>query len=503
MKTWWSLTALALVSSVSALAGDFVDTRLSFVLADDNVLANSGETTPNSPTPGFGAGNQNNQFYDNFNTKFSGFESLSNLTLYKKSPSFFEGFTAEAGLSVLLLVRPAGTLEFRDNSSYVRVNWTPSGWGEREGISFTGFPVSADRFRLGYAYKISWGGNDIFTARAANDGVPGARLQLTRNNWYAYVGTKSAQLLNDFILEKERVYGFMGGAGWDITPWLRVEAGGGYFQKGIIPGLANQGIVAPVNSAGGSAQIVFHKGVPVGTSIDFRLYKNDPDMFERFFAPEVYPGGLALTVSLEGTYLTQSLENPDVFAKTQLQSAQAVALQARVKWNFLRVNFLGLYRTLSYIQFNVPGIPPYKDFPTGTALTPEAFAAIGVDYHFPSLHFTPGIIGGVQLPATLRAPSALLGGNQPPGGLSGGRTLVVRDVNQFSILPTNFRAEPIISVKANFRLDISDYFAAIGELYYTYDNNRTTFRDSVLGVAEPTFEKPHAIGFNAILQARF
>lgn len=502
MKTWWQFTALALVCASSARAGDFVDTRLSFVLADDNVLANAGETTPNSPTPGFGAGNQNVQFFDNFNTKFSGFESLSNLTLYKKSPSFFEGFTAEAGLSVLLLVRPAGDLLFRDNSSYVRVNWTPPGWGEREGISFTGFPVSADRFRLGYAYKISWGGNEIFTSRAQNDGVPGARLQLTRNNWYAYVGMKSAQLLNDFILEKERVYGFMGGAGWDITPWLRIEGGAGYFQKGIVPGLANQGIVAPVNSAGGSAQIVFHKGVPVGTSIDFRLYKNDPEMFERFFAPEVYPGGLALTVSLEGTYLTQSLENPDVFAKTQLQSAQAIALQARMKWNFLRVSFLGLYRTLSYIQFNVPGIPPYKDFPTGTQLTPEAFAAIGFDYHFPSLHFTPGIIGGVQLPATLRAPSSIVGGNQ--GSIpSAGRTLVVRDVNQFSILPTNFRAEPIISVKANFRLDISDYFAAIGELYYTFDNNRTTFRDSVLGVAEPTFEKPHAIGFNAILQARF
>jgi hypothetical protein len=503
VKTQVAASALALVLCTPAFAGDFVDTRLSFVLADDNVLAKPGETTPNSPGVGFGAGPQNTLFFDNFNTKFTGFESLSNLTLYKKSPSFFEGFTAEAALSVLMLVLPSGGIAFQDNSSYVRLNWTPSGWGEREGVSFTGFPVSADRFRLGYAYKISWGGSDIFTSRAAGDGVPGARIQITRDTWYAYAGMKTALLLNDFILEKVRVYGFMGGAGVDVTPWLRIEGGGGYFQKGIIPGLANQGIVAPVNSAGGSAQIVFHKGVPVGTSIDFRLYRNDPEIYDRFFAPELYPGGLALTVSAEATYLTQTLENPDIFAKTQFQSAQAVALQARMKWNFLRVSFLGLYRTLSYIQFNVPGLPPYSDFPAGTTLTPETFGAIGFDYHFPGLHLTPGIIGGVQLPATFKAPTTVLGGNNPPPGLTGSRTVVVRDVNQFSILPTNTSMTPIVSVKANFRLDISDYFAAIGELYYTYDSNRTTFKDSVEGVAEPSFEKPNAIGFNAILQARY
>lgn len=504
MKTWCSATVVAaILSSAQAFAGDFVDTRLSFVLADDNILANSGETTPNSPTAGFGAGNQNNLFFDNFNTKFSGFESLSNLTLYKKSPSFFEGFTAEAGLSVLLLVRPSGDLQFRDNSSYVRINWTPSGWGEKEGVSLTGFPVSADRFRLGYAYKISWGGSDIFSSRAQSDGVPGVRLQVTRNNWYVYAGGKTAQLLNDFILEKERVYGFMAGGGVDITPWLRIDAGGGYFQKGIIPGLANQGIVAPVNSAGASAQIVYHRGAPVGTSIDFRLYRNDPDIYEKFFAPEVYPGGVSVLVSAEATYLTQSLENPDVFARTQLQAATAFALQGRLKWNYMRINLLGLYRSLSYIQFNVPGLPPYKDFPTGTALAPEMFAAVGVDYHFPRIHLTPGLIGGVQLPATFKAPQTVLGGNNPPAGLTGSRTVVVRDVNQFSILPTNYEAAPIISVKANARLDISDYFAAIGEVYYTFDNNRTTFRDSISGIAEPSFEKPHAVGFNAILQARY
>jgi hypothetical protein len=486
-----------------AHAGDWVDTRISFVLADDNVLAGAGETTPNSPNAGFGAGNQNTQFYDNFNTKFSGFESLGNLVLYKASPSFFEGFNAEAALAINLLLKPGGVVSLADNSSYLKLNWRPPGWNEKENVSLTGFPVSSDRFRLGFAYRISWGGSSVFTNRALGDGVPGARLQVTRDRWYAFFGMKTGQLLNDLILEKERVYGFMAGAGFDITDKFRIEANGGYFQKGIIPGLANQGILAPVNALGGSAQIVWHVGVPVGTSIDFKLYKNDPDMVQKFFTPEVYPGGLSYSVSLEGSYLAQTLENPDVFAQTKLQRATALALQGRMKLNFLRLSLLGMYRSLSFIQFDVPGIPPYKDFPAGTVLQPEMFIALGADYNFPRLHLTPGIILGIQQPATFKTPSTVLGGSAPPLGLTGSRTVVVRDVNQLSILPTNYDAIPIFSAKVNAKLDISDYFALIGEVYYTRDPNRTTFRDSVSGIAEPSFEKEHAVGFNAIMQARF
>ncbi len=495
--------ALSVFAAASAHAGDFVDTRISFSLADDNLLARSGETKINSPDPGFGATAGNTQFYDNFNTRFSGFESLSNIVLYKKSPSFFEGFTGEAALAINVLVRPAGTIDFRDASSYLKLNWRPPGWGEREELSFTGFPVSSDRFRLGYAYRISWGGSSVFTNRAINDGVPGARLQLTRDRWYLFAGLKTGLLLNDRTLEKERVYGGMFGGGVDITDKLRLEANGGYFQKGIVPGLANQGIEAPVNARGASAQVTWHVGVPVGTSIDFKLYKNDPEILQKFFTPEAYPGGFSYSVSLEGAYLDQTLEDPDVFAKTKIQSATAIALQARAKWNFLRFNVLALYRTLSYIQFDVPGIPPYKDFPTGTEQNPEMFVAVGADYHFPGLHLTPGVIVGVQQPANFKSPSTLLGGNNPPGGFTGSRTVVLSGVNDVEILPTSFRALPIISAKANAKLDISDYMALIGEVYYTYNPNRTTFRDSVAGIAEPTFEKPSALGFNLIMQARF
>ncbi len=494
---------LCLASAFHASAGDFVDTRLSFVFADDNVLAKSGETTQNSPNAGFGAGTQNTQFFDNFNTKYSGFEKLSNLVLYKMSPSFFEGFTAEAALNVTLSMRDSGAIDFRDNSSYVRVNWRPAGWGEKESVALTGFPVTSDRFRLGYAYKISWGGNSIFTYRAVNDGIPAARLQVTRDTWYAFAGTKTALLYNDLVREKERLYGYLVGGGVDVHPLLRLEAGGGFFQKGIVPGLADQGINAPVNAIGGSAQLVYHLGAPIGTSVDFRLYKNDPDVYQRFFQPEAYPGGLSAVVSLEGTFLAQSLADPDVFGKTKLQNAIAGALQAKLKYDYLRLNLTGLYRSLSYIQFDVPSFPPYYDFPSGTVVRPELFVAVGADYHFPAWHFTPGVVVGVQQPPSFKSPSSNLGGNNPPAGLQGARTVVVRDVNTFATLPAGFDPILVFSAKLTGRLDISEYFATIAEVYYTRDPNKVTFRDDTAGIAQPTFEKEHGLGFNVIVQARF
>ena len=116
----------------------------------------------------------------------------------------------------------------------------------------------------------------------------------------------------------------------------------------------------------------------------------------------------------------------------------------------------------------------------------------------------------MQQPASFRSPDIGLGGNSPPPALTGTRTVVVRDVNTLSILPATCGVDdaiaspqPIISAKATFRWDLSESVAAVGELYYTYDRNRTTFRDDVLGVAQPSFEKPHALGFNMLLQARF
>ena len=503
---------LVLLGEAKAFAGDFVDTRVTLLFADDNVLAGAGETTPNSPSARFGAANNtNNQFYDNFNTKYSGFESLTNLVLYKKAPSYFEGITTEAALALTLLVareRPTAVLQsiiVTDASSYLRLNYTPKTWNasKGEGLTFTGFPLSADRFRLGYAYKISWGGSRIFPS--AGESVPGAKLQLTKSIAddqiaYGFIGAKTTLILNDKIHEQETNYGVLGGGGVDVTTFLRFDVSGGFFQKGVNPETSVLG--APVRATGGSAQLVYHYGVPVGTSVDFLLYKNDPEMPTRYFTPETYPGGFSFIASIEGSVLAQTLADPDVFGQTKVQQAHAGALQARAKIDYLRISMLGLVRSLSFIQFNVPGFPPFQDFPAGTTVTDEKFVAVGVDYYLSKLRLTPGLIGGVQLPASF-ATTGRLGGNNPPPGLQGNRTVVVRDENLLAVLPSDAKPTAIYSAKLTLRWDLSEFMAAVGDFYVNLDNNRTTFRDSSEGVAEPTFEKPTIVGFNLVMQARF
>lgn len=499
-----ALAALILTLPMAAAGGDFMDTRLAFVIADDNLLAGPGETNPNSPGVGFRAGEQNRQFFDNFNTRFSGFETMSHLTLYKSTPTFFEGLYAEAAFTVRMLQQQSGDITLRDNSSYIRLWYKPGSWGENENISLTAFPVDADRMRLGYLWRTTWGGSSAFTNRAYQHGVPGAKIQLTRDRWYVYGGMKTAILFNDIILEEQTYYGALGGAGVDVTENLRLEVNGGYFQKGINPLLAADGIRAPVDSAGVSGHAVWHVGVPIGTSVDLRLYRNDPDLLQRFFTPEKYPGGFAYSIEAEIDYLRQTLGDPNVAGRTVIQPAMAGALNARAKWNYWRFHALALYRSVSYIQFDVPGFPPFQDFPAGTEQQPEMFGAIGFDYHFPKLHLTPGFIFGVQQVAAFRPPSDTgLGGNNPPPGLQGGRTVVLRDVNQVAVLPLGADPLPVISAKGTVRWDISEVIAAIGELYYTRDPNRPTFIDDETGVAQPTFQREDALGFNVLLQARF
>ena len=98
-----------------ATAGDFMDTRLSFAISENNFFANPGETRDNSPGIGFGADSSNTLFFDNYDTKYSGFETLGHIVLYKKMPAFFEHLTTEASL----VLRVAG--ELSDDGSYIRL----------------------------------------------------------------------------------------------------------------------------------------------------------------------------------------------------------------------------------------------------------------------------------------------------------------------------------------------------------------------------------------------
>ena len=88
LRTLRALRAFALlfVSTAGlAHAGDFVDTRLNFTLTNENVLVKPGETIPSVPGWRFGSPNPLGMlFFDNYDTRYTGYENLTHLVVYKK-----------------------------------------------------------------------------------------------------------------------------------------------------------------------------------------------------------------------------------------------------------------------------------------------------------------------------------------------------------------------------------------------------------------------------------
>src|SRR5690606_9441713 len=123
-------------------------------------------------------------------------------------------------------------------------------------------PVSSDRMRLGYSYRLSWGGTPEY--RRARSSVPGFKFQYDTKNMYAFVGMKSAIVLDRANAEEKAEVAFLAGAGIDPHEMLRIEVNGGFFDRGYneLPDVQDQ----KVQLFGASAQIALHKGMPVQSS---------------------------------------------------------------------------------------------------------------------------------------------------------------------------------------------------------------------------------------------
>jgi hypothetical protein len=502
-RTLLLISALITLAPGAALAGDFMDTRLSFVLSDNNFFAGPGETRDNSPGFGIGADKSSTQFYDNYETRFSGFETMSHLALYKKMPSFFEYLTTEASLVVRFLLLNERATGIYDTGSFVALTYDLSqGTEDKRNLQLVLFPISGDRFRLGYSYRISWGGSGIFLGATM---APAAKLQLNLPGVYAFLGMKTAQINENLFIDDMDVtemvtnYGLLLGAGMDLEGF-RAEANAGYFTRGTLPsqGVRGRGIY----TAGGSYQVGYHQGMEIGTSIDFALYRNDPDVETKFFKPEQYDTDLSFVVKHEGTFLGQTLMDPERYGTTVNQLAMAFDVNIALKWKYLRAHLDAMYRSLSYVLLEVPSFTPFQEFPDNAEVTPEYFVALGVDYHFPDLHLTPGLVFGVQMPSTYTTENLTIGSVTFPGK----RTVVVRDAASRSPLPQNEGAKIIWAAKVNCKWDLSEMLTIIAEVYYSWDDNQVRFVQDASGIVlpqDPLFIDPKILGMNFAAQARF
>jgi hypothetical protein len=403
-----------------------------------------------------------------------------------------------------------------DAGSYLRLFYHTAGGSEgKEGLGLTLWPLDTDRFRLGYLYDISWGGTNASINQSIfprlQGSAPGAKLQYQGPNWNVYAGFKTASIVqvqetavpNTSDVETLRVgqinVGFLGGGAIDVNDLLHLDAGFGYFQQGKfdLPGVEGKRIY----TYGVSARAVVHdKDMPVAQSIDFLLYRNDPNKPQVIFSPEKYiEGKTTWSASVEFTNLFQNLADFETFAATRIQQARSAALQANLKSSFFRASVTGIFRDLPFVLRNQPSFIPFQTLPVSVSTNNELFFAAAADYYLQALHLTPGIGAGLQLPASLKSSS------QDSSSAPIDRTVVVREQGNIAILPVNRGAVPIIQMRASVKWDVSRILSAIVWTQLVVDNNGTfVARDpSESTVSLRTFLSPVFFGLGTSVQARF
>jgi hypothetical protein len=484
----------------------FMDTRLAFTLTNENVLTQPGETIPSVPGWRFGTPNSLGVlFFDNYDTRYSGFETMSHATMYR---DFHKGhFDAEAGLVIRINELSEKNLSLSDDGSYITLsNWKDPDHKDPTRISLTVFPVSADRFRLGYSYRLSWGGNPEYGR--AGSATPGMKVQYDSNMGYVFAGAKSAVVLDRRTAEQRSALAALAGAGVDPTEMIRLEINGGYFDRGYneLVDVNNQKVIL----YGASAQVAVHHNMPVQSSIDYKLYKNNNERVSGLFDPVKYPGGLAWLGMAELTALSQTLKDPDKTGVTKNQVGIAGDVNIRVMMDRLRFRFDTSYRDLAFILHSVPSLPTYEDFPSVYKTTPDVFAAAGVDQNFDDF-LTLGVIVGVDKPATLTSPVGIPGGTT---GVAGTSTAVIRNNNIdtiITILPQGKAAAAQVAVKGTAKVTFGRIYTALLEVFYSYDPNVTRYErvgctnDQACPDApfKYVFGNFNQLGVNATLQARF
>ena len=502
--------------------GDFMDTRLTWTFGDDDILHATGLAYPLSQNFSIGDRSQYRLFFDNLNSRFGGRENLTHLALYKKMPGFIKRLDTEASLLLRFDIGQLATntnnlnQAFYDAGSYIRAFYhtgdDPNG---KTGLGITFWPIDTDRFRLGYLYDLSWGGTAAYINQSIFPRIqgvaPGAKVLYDGDGWSVFAGFKTAsvtqveQVLTPGTSEVEQVrlnqinIGALAGGSVDITSWLHVDVNGGFFQQGKFDLTDVAG--KAVWTAGGSARIIVHdKDMSVPQSVDFALYRNDPNKPQIIFRPEEYtPGKTTWLVSAEYDNLFQNLKNFEVTGATKIQQARAAAVQANLKSSFFRASLTGIFRDLPYVLRNQPSFIPFETVPEGAKVKPELFFAAAADYYFDAPRLTIGIGGGLQLPATFTSVST----NTSSAPID--RTVVVRQQGNLAILPVGKSAVPIVQSRISLKWDVSRILSAIVWAQYVRDNNATFVeRDPSEGtVALRSFLKPDFFGLGTSVQARF
>ena len=173
------------------------------------------------------------------------------------------------------------------------------------------------------------------------------------------------------------------GAGVDPLDNLRLDVGGGYFQQGKFDLEDVRG--KNVYTYGGSGRIVFHQGMPVPQSVDFLLYRNDPNKPLILFKPEKYdPNQLGVQPQRRARLAPaapQGLRRRGRARRTRRRAARPSRASSR------RATSASARRASTAISTSSSATSPASSrsrrLPNSAKTDPELFGSVGADYHFP------------------------------------------------------------------------------------------------------------------------
>jgi hypothetical protein len=479
---------------------DFIQTQVTFYIGDDNVLAGSSDRSPNA-----GMGNQYPEpFYEGLNSETQAVVNETELVLYGKAPGFIPHVDTEAAFvgEFGLFRDPQDNRlvgRFRDDGSWLAVTvWMKK---EKKGdfLRLTAWPFSSNRFRLGYTYDLTWGGDKIFPKNLGP--VPGIRLDLDTQFVNAFVGAKSLARVRADNNEVENFWGVLGGAGpaFDLGPQkksrISYDFGAGYFARGTFQ--QDPFRSDAVQAFGFSHRIMWTHGLRMGASPDLKVLINDPDKRQEFGVVPSYEGDLGVGVSAELSTLWQTLIDPETMDRLLWDDAITGAVTAQVrllKW--MRVGGDLVYRDVSFLTFNVPGLTPYVGFAEGTVLKPQVYGAVWWDLFLDKPKLMPGFVFGLMQPASFQSLPDANGDRQ---------TEVIREANDYEIMPDGVGPFTVMALKGSLRWFASKNLSMAGEITFTQDYNQSKRVSLEDGATDRVLDerRARALGFNLFMQARF
>ena len=481
---------------------DFMKTSLTFYLGDDNVLAGNADRSPN-----FGMGNEYPElFFEGLNSEKQKVVSETHMVVYAQMPGFLPFVDTEAAfVAEFELSRDPDNKQligrFRDDGSYVAITF----WFNRNkrgaNLKLTAWPYSANRFRLGYTYDLTWGGNTIW---ARNGGpVPGAKLHLDLKNFYAFIGAKSLPQLRADNNEVENYWGVLAGLGpnFSFGPadslQFNYDVSGGYFSRGTFQQDPFRAVA--LQAFGVSQRVQLTKDTRMGLSPDVSLLVNDPEKRRQVTGVPNYKGNWGFGVGAEFTTLWQTLIDANDPSQAALDNAITAGVFAQGRFfRNLRVGLDVVYRDVSFLVFNVPGLTPYLSFVEDTIRTPQIYGALWADYYFEKAKITPGIVVGLMQPASFAAATDATGQR---------KLQVIREANDYELMPDGTeKGFTVLSVKGSVKWHLSPIVAMIGEVSYIQDFNVSrVVTNSDTGVGERVLDDAMAqrLGLNLLIQASF